>query len=471
MKKNFYLLILILIIIPYSSLQAEEVEKYTLNCGVNNYYYYFEKESDKSENTKLKYSLNDSDYFELSLSFNSYNIVGTYSSHKAICFNNNLAIAVLDTFQKNNGMAGSIAYRNSLHPIIIDTNGKIVISPETGGRSISNKIKSSVKTNIKDYLLYTFNDSLIFIYTSSAEANYSRLSPLYNTYELLSDSTNTFYQAKDCENILSLSQIDKDLIQINSNLNEKVEIPSYPQGFGCKGGTNSPKKSEFKIINQANFSIEENKDQSNPSKYPKEEIKINEDNTNTNYIQAIKEIRDKNKYKNVIGKILLKPEDKGRAFYVNPLSQKIFSLGNPKEAFNIIRQESIGISNSNLEKIPLAYIEIDGADNDEDGLIDSFEEAIGSDPNKSDSDGDGYDDKTEIINGYSPLIKGDELNKDNEFINKNLGKIFLQVESKGEAWYINPKDSKRYFLARPEHAYQIMKKLSLGISNKDFDNL
>ncbi|MFH1522779.1 MAG: hypothetical protein ABIE43_03085 [Patescibacteria group bacterium] len=50
------------------------------------------------------------------------------------------------------------------------------------------------------------------------------------------------------------------------------------------------------------------------------------------------------------------------------------------------------------------------------------------------------------------------------------GKILLQVESSGEAWYINPENEKRYYLGRPADAFQIMRKLGLGVSNKDFDS-
>lgn len=48
------------------------------------------------------------------------------------------------------------------------------------------------------------------------------------------------------------------------------------------------------------------------------------------------------------------------------------------------------------------------------------------------------------------------------------GKILLQVESHGEAWYVNPKDLKRYYLGKPEDAYSLMKQLSTGISEKEF---
>lgn len=53
---------------------------------------------------------------------------------------------------------------------------------------------------------------------------------------------------------------------------------------------------------------------------------------------------------------------------------------------------------------------------------------------------------------------------------KLSGKIVLQVESRGEAWYINPKDKKRYYLGKPEDAYSLMKKLSVGISEKEFSS-
>jgi len=48
------------------------------------------------------------------------------------------------------------------------------------------------------------------------------------------------------------------------------------------------------------------------------------------------------------------------------------------------------------------------------------------------------------------------------------GRILLQVESKGEAWYVNPSEYKRYYLGRPADAFAVMRKLGLGISNKDF---
>lgn len=48
------------------------------------------------------------------------------------------------------------------------------------------------------------------------------------------------------------------------------------------------------------------------------------------------------------------------------------------------------------------------------------------------------------------------------------GKILLQVEENGEAWYVFPDTNERYFLGRPADAFRVMRDLGLGIST---DNL
>lgn len=60
---------------------------------------------------------------------------------------------------------------------------------------------------------------------------------------------------------------------------------------------------------------------------------------------------------------------------------------------------------------------------------------------------------------------------DKNLANKLKGKILLQVESRGEAWYINPLNSKRYYMADGSSAYAIMRELGVGISNRDFNKL
>jgi hypothetical protein len=52
---------------------------------------------------------------------------------------------------------------------------------------------------------------------------------------------------------------------------------------------------------------------------------------------------------------------------------------------------------------------------------------------------------------------------------KLKGRIVLQVESRGEAWYINPADGKRYYMKDGDSAYEIMRFLSLGITDANLE--
>ena len=48
------------------------------------------------------------------------------------------------------------------------------------------------------------------------------------------------------------------------------------------------------------------------------------------------------------GKIILKVEDKGQAFYVHPDTHKLHYLRDGQAAYNLMRELSLGISNSDL---------------------------------------------------------------------------------------------------------------------------
>ncbi len=173
------------------------------------------------------------------------------------------------------------------------------------------------------------------------------------------------------------------------------------------------------------------------------------------------------KMRRLSGRIMLKVEDGGKAYYADPAEGRIYFLGKPHNAFEVMRKQGIGIRNRDLAKIPAAITLPTGKDQDSDGIPDALEDALGTQKAKPDSDGDGYQDKMEIMNGYDPARTG-RLGCDSAFTKKQAGKIFLQVEKQGEAWYANPADGKRYFLGRPADAFAIMRKLGIGISNKDF---
>lgn len=123
------------------------------------------------------------------------------------------------------------------------------------------------------------------------------------------------------------------------------------------------------------------------------------------------------------GKILLQVETHGEAWYVNPADSERYYMGRPADAFALMRQLGIGITNANLSKIPIA-------------------------------------DATSDDKAVNP-----------SFAQKHLGKIFLQIEEHGEAWYVNPSDAHRYFLGRPTDAFNLMRNLGLGIKNSDLDQI
>ncbi len=180
-------------------------------------------------------------------------------------------------------------------------------------------------------------------------------------------------------------------------------------------------------------------------------------------------IKDENIYNRLKGRILLKVQELGEAYYVNTKFPILHYLSRPDSAFSVMRFQSFGITNSDINKIPISVNNLTGLDSDKDGLPDSFENAVGSNININDSDQDGYSDKEEIENGYMPNNK--KYQYDLNYAKNQGGKILLQVESKGEAWYVNPTDNKRYYLGSPADAFNIMKNLGLGISNDDFNKL
>lgn len=119
------------------------------------------------------------------------------------------------------------------------------------------------------------------------------------------------------------------------------------------------------------------------------------------------------------GQILLDVSGKGEGWYVYPKDGRRYFLGRPDDAFEIMRRLGVGISNADIGKIP-----------------------------SSDS-----------TSGGGVLAK------------RLSGMILLQVESKGEAWYVSPKDLKRYYLGRPADAFRVMSKLGLGVRSQDLEQI
>ena len=168
------------------------------------------------------------------------------------------------------------------------------------------------------------------------------------------------------------------------------------------------------------------------------------------------------------GKILLQVEENGQAWYVNPTDLKRYYLKKPKDAFNIMNYFGQGITDKDLEQIPIGTLK--GKDTDQDGLTDDLENALNTNPLNPDTDQDGYQDGKEIANNFDPKSKN-KLNINLAFSKLSAGRIYLQTENKGQAWYINPTNLKRYYLGRPKDAFKIMKELGLGISNTNLKKI
>lgn len=115
---------------------------------------------------------------------------------------------------------------------------------------------------------------------------------------------------------------------------------------------------------------------------------------------------------NLRGRILIQVEDKGKAWYVNPKDNKRYYMADGNEAFQIMKNLGVGMSNKDIEKM-----------------------------------------KTDV-----------------NYRKKFIGKILLQVESHGEAYYISFNGRYNY-LKDGDSAYEIMKKLGLGITNKDLTKI
>ncbi len=104
------------------------------------------------------------------------------------------------------------------------------------------------------------------------------------------------------------------------------------------------------------------------------------------------------------GRILLQVERNGEAWYIYPDNHKKYFLGRPADAFSVMRSLGLGATHEFITSHTI----------------------------------------------YSDYV---------------LGKILLDVEEHGEAYYINPVDKKAYYLGRPADAWQIMRDLGLGITN------
>lgn len=128
------------------------------------------------------------------------------------------------------------------------------------------------------------------------------------------------------------------------------------------------------------------------------------------------------------GSILLQTESHGEAWYLNPMTGLRYYMSDGNVAYAMMRSFGLGIADSDLGKIP------------------AVEDSAG------------------MVNASSVCSMSSTANR-------LRGRILLQVQQHGEAWYIHPATCRRIYLKDGAAAYSIMRFLSLGISNSDLEKL
>ncbi len=161
--------------------------------------------------------------------------------------------------------------------------------------------------------------------------------------------------------------------------------------------------------------------------------KSNINQTQTNEVSAINSIPNKIVFDQALasklkGNILLQVEDHGKAWYVNPADSKRYYMQDGDAAYQIMRSAGLGIGDTDLKKIP-------------------------------------------SVNSSGELKMSKSVCAVNTLANKLKGKILLQVNQHGEAWYVSPDKCRRIYLKDGSEAYSVMRYLGLGITNKDLEGI
>ena len=150
------------------------------------------------------------------------------------------------------------------------------------------------------------------------------------------------------------------------------------------------------------------------------------------------------------GRLLLQVQRGGAIWYVNPTDSQKYSV-TFANALNLFQSFALGITNADLLKIP--------AD------INSIDPYL-------DTDNDGYPDKTELQNGYSPYIPGSNKGRfktDNNLATRLKGRLLLQVEQGGAIWYVDVNGLRHN--VRWNNLMDLFTRLALGITDKDLETL
>lgn len=154
------------------------------------------------------------------------------------------------------------------------------------------------------------------------------------------------------------------------------------------------------------------------------------------------------------GRLLLSVEDHGKIYYVNPSDHRRYQVtfGN---ALALFRHFAMGITTSDLNKIPINQNSVSA---------------------NVDTDSDGFNDKSEVANGYNPEIASnpsargnDKMKFDQSLAQRFKGRFLLQVEDRGRIWYVDQAGTR--WEVTWSNLMMLFQSLALGINNDDLGRI
>jgi hypothetical protein len=116
----------------------------------------------------------------------------------------------------------------------------------------------------------------------------------------------------------------------------------------------------------------------------------------------------------LLGQILLQVDEHGEAWYIDPTTKHRYYMKDGPAAYEMMRYFGLGITNADLDKVKAG--------------------------------------NTAIVNSLK-------------------GRILLQVEAHGEAYWIHPETGEAHYLKDGAEAYSLMRFYSLGITNSDLNKI
>lgn len=146
------------------------------------------------------------------------------------------------------------------------------------------------------------------------------------------------------------------------------------------------------------------------------------------HAQYSSELFDSSLQTRLKGHILLQTQQHGEAWYVHPDDGLRYYMRDGEIAYQMMRSFGLGITDADLVKIP-------------------------------------------SVAQATDMLSVKSVCSSNATANRLKGKILLQVEQHGEAWYIHPTLCYRIYLRDGQAAYDTMRYLSLGISDADLAKL